>query len=401
MISNKKVDSVPENAAHYDYKKIRKLYKKLGCPKGFYNPCTAPIDKAALFVEVSQRSTGKTTNWLLWGLCLFWQYGIVTHYVRRTEDEIMPKNSKGLYDVILDNGYIDKLTDGEYNSIIYRARRWFLCHINDDNVIDRTHPDYCMFMCSVDKAGTLKSSHNAPKGDFIIYDEFIPTSINYIGCDFVQFCDLCKTIFRDRLSGKIVLLANTIDRENQYFHELEIYDRISTMSIGDNALHTTDLGTNIYVEIVGTPPALKVQKQLYNKMFLGFKNTRLSGITGATTWSVRNYPHIPDIDFTVITRNIYISHNNKLINIEIVSNDLGLCIYMHWATQYYDDSIILVAHEIRNSNELYGIGSNTNLEKLIKKIATDRQIYFASNDVGSFVSNYLSQCGVALPIKNF
>lgn len=393
----KYIDNKQENGLLYDYKKVRKLYKSLNCPKSYYSPAKAPVELFNWCVEVSQRSTGKTTGWLLWGLCMYQLYGTVTHYVRSVESEIMPKVSRSLFSVILDNDYIIKITDGKYNSITYKSRKWYLCKVDDNGDITDIDPNFCIYMCSVDKASNLKSSHNCPTGDLIIYDEFISVS-RYLLCDFVQFCDLCKTILRDRLSGKIVLLANTIDKDNQYFHELEIYERISEMEVGENCLHTTDKGTNIYIEIVGTPTVLKKRKKLFNKMFLGFNNTRLSGITGETTWSVSNYPHIPDMEFTTVFRNIYICHNNKYVNLEIVTNETGPAIYCHWATQIHEDSICLVHHEVTTINDHYGIAEDTCFATLFKYCCAMHRIYFASNDVGAFVQNYLNQCGIRIPL---
>lgn len=393
----KYIDDCAVNGILYDYKKVRKLYKSLNCPRDYYNPCTAPVEKSRWFVELSQRSTGKTTNWLIWGLCMYQLYGTVTHYVRSSECEILPKVSRSMFDVILSNDYISKITDNKYNSITYRARRWYLCKVDEQGDIVETDPNHCVYMCSVDKEIQIKSTLNSPTGDLIIFDEFISAS-KFMYCDFVQFCDLVKTIFRDRLSGKIVLLANTIDKENQYFHELEIYDRLSEMQIGDNCIHVTDLGTPVYVEIVGTPTVLKSRKKRFNKLFLGFKNTKLSGITGESTWSVNNYPHIPDMDYKTVYRNIYICHNNKYVNLEVITNETGVAIYCHWSTQIHEDSIQLVHHEVTSINEHYGIAEDTCFATLFKYCCAMHRIYFASNDVGTFVQNYLNQCGIKLPL---
>lgn len=394
----KYIDNKPENGLVYDYKKVRKMYKKLGCPKEYYDPTTCPIERVSWIVEASSRSTGKTTNWLLYGLIMYWLYGTVMHYVRGTEAEIMPKISGTMYKVIVEKDYISKMTDGEYNNIIYKSRKWTLVHTNDNGDIDKIAPSHCTYMCCVDKAGQLKSAHNEPLGDLIIFDEFI--SINFRAfCDFIPFCDLCKTILRDRLSGKIVLLANTIDKEHQYFHELEIYERINELDIGENCIHTTDGGTNIYIEIVGTPVVLKSRKRKFNKMFMAFKNPRLAGITGESTWSIRQYPHVPDTDYKTIFCNTYISHNNKLVRLDIVHNDFGTCIYAHWATKYHEDSILLVSREVQSPQERFGLADETSLGGLIREIALRHKLYFSSNDVGTFVQNYLNQCGINIPLS--
>lgn len=390
----KYIDNKKENGIKYDYQKIRKEYAKLGVPSEFFNPCHTPLAKAAWQVLLSQRSTGKTTNVLLLALVMYKLYGTQAHYCRYCDYEIAPKLCRTMYDVIIDNGYIAKLFDDKYNAIKYRARKWFLCKIDENGDEVAVDENYCTFMFAVQSASDLKSSHNAPAGDLIIYDEFIQQDVR-ARCDFVEFCDAVKTIFRDRLSGKIFLLANTIDKENQYFHELEIYERLSEMQIGDKITHTTERNTQIYVEIVGVAPVLKSRKKLFNKMFLGFKNSRLSGITGETTWSIKNYPHVPEDKYEIIFNKFYIEHNNKLVRLDFVLNDdKGLCCYVHFATKTYDDSIICVTKSPARGQEYYGIADTTKIGQLFKQLCTAHKVYFAANDVGSFVQNYLNQCKI-------
>lgn len=392
----KYINDKQECGIKYDWKKVRNKFKELEIPNEFYNPCTAPLDKASWFTLISQRSTGKTTNVLLLGMVLNQMYGTQIHYVRNFETEIMPKHSKNMFSVIVENDYISKLTNNEYNNVLYKSRKWYFSKVNERGEIEKIADEYFLYMCSVDKAGNLKSSHNAPKGDIILFDEFISISYRYI-CNFVEFCDLCKTILRDRLSGKIFLLANTIDKEHQYFHELEIYQRISQMQIGENALHTTDKGTKIYIEIVGAPNVLKKRKVEFNKLFLGFRNTRLSGITGETTWSIKNYPHIPNCEFKSLYRKIYIYNNNKLVNIEFVYNELGICLYCHWSTYLHEDSKILITTTPLQPNEYHAIPDNK-IGKLIICLFKKHKVYFSSNDVGSFVQNFFNQCGININI---
>ena len=96
-----------------DWKAIFELYNKLGCPKEYYNPSTLPIDKAAFFFLTSERNTGKTTNLLLITMLLWQKYGMISGYLRQREEEVTPKELKNLMNVILANGYIKKITDGE------------------------------------------------------------------------------------------------------------------------------------------------------------------------------------------------------------------------------------------------------------------------------------------------
>lgn len=383
-----------------DWKKVRKIYKSLGIPKQYYDPTAAPLEKAAWFVNCSERSTGKTTAWLILSLICYWEFGTVMQYVRSRADMIAPKNSGGMYDVIKEFGYIEKITGGQYNSIVYKAKKWYLTKTDADGNILLMDSNNCTFMCSIDKAGDLKSSYVCPTGDLIIFDEFIDAKLIYRPNEFVFFCDLLKTIFRDRLTGKVVLLANTIDKYSQYFHELEIFERISEMQLGDNCLYTTDKGTNIYIELVGVVPTLKKAKKLFNKTFLGFNNEMLSGMTGESTWSIHNYQHIPseteeDSKIKIKYEHIYISHNNKLARLDIIEHPvLGMLLYVHWATRLHPDSIIFTLKDMYDPRCIYGIPTDMPVGKFVQKMFRRRKVYYAANDVGSFVENFMIQAGL-------
>ena len=107
-----------------------------------------------------------------------------------------------------------------------------------------------MMMLSIDKHLDYKSVYNCPTGDIIIFDEFIGNY--YYRNEFVNFNDLLKTIIRERQSPIIVMLANVIEKNSQYFNELEIYDNIQRLHQGENEIITSERGTKIYVEIQRT-----------------------------------------------------------------------------------------------------------------------------------------------------
>ena len=116
----------------------------------------------------------------------------------------------------------------------------------------------------------------------------------------------------------------------------------------------------------------------------------LGAITGSTTWAVKNYPHIEKSDNTkVLSRNHYIKYSNKLVNLELATTGVGLCVFVHWATRTYDDSIIYTTGEIRRPLDRYKIG-HTKLDSQIWKLFQQNKFYYATNDVGSFVESYIN-----------
>ena len=391
----KYINDNPEFGIQYDWKKIRKEFDKLQIPADVYDPTTAPLEKAKYFVETSERNIGKTTNWLLLGMIMNDMYGTIIQYIRQTENMIMPKSLKNLFSVIVECGYISKITDGKYNNVIYKSRRYYYTLTDESGKVIEQAAEHFMFCGNIEKAEDLKSSYNAPTGDLIILDEFIGKY--YYPNEFVRFCDLVKTIIRGRRSPIIVMLANTINPHSMYYNELEIYDDIQQMQIGEKRMIETSRGTKVYIEIIGATVEKKRKNNIINQLFFGFRNPMLGSITGEN-WAVKCYPHIPELPdqsaeegdyIEIVSREMYIYYNNKYVRMDLVRHyQLGLCLYLHWATRTYNDSIIFTAVDRQDARYRYKLGSGK-LQKFVKQLFAENRVYYASNDVGSFVESYL------------
>lgn len=390
--NNAYIGGLEKNGLKYDWKKIRKLYKSLGIPSDFYNPTEEPLESHKYFPVFSMRSIGKTTDVILLGMCMHALYHTQIIYIRQIEEMIVPRATKNLFEVISDPqfGYIKKLTEGKYNGITYKARRWYYCNYSEDGKLLDIAPDHFMFMCSVDKANNLKSGFNAPLGDLLIFDEFINPV--YMPDEFVSFCDLVKTIIRDRQSPIIFMLANTIDRESPYYHELEIYEEVRDMQPGERISKTTLDGTPIHVTYISPNIKKKSALQKVNKLFFGFQNKKLGSITGVD-WSIKPKPHIPKStpeQVFYIVDNLYIMSHGRYLKIDIVQHeDLGVCGYIHWATRIHDDSIILTTDEITDKRFFYGLGPR-GIQVIIAKLIAANKFYYASNDCAAFLSHYVN-----------
>ena len=116
----------PNKGIIVDWKKVFNYYKQLNCPNTVYNPCKIPFESAKYNVLLSERSTGKTTNVLLIGMILYFMYGIVLQYIRSNEDMIERQTLNELFKTILEFGYIEKMTDGEFNNLYYYGKKWTL-----------------------------------------------------------------------------------------------------------------------------------------------------------------------------------------------------------------------------------------------------------------------------------
>ena len=390
METIKYIDNNKEHGIKYDFNAIQKELNKLRCPAGVYNPFRSHIIKSGKwFVDLSERSTGKSTNWILLGMCMNKLYNTQVIYIRETVDMIRPAHSSQLFKTILEYDYISKLTEGAYNSVKYQSRKWFYYNTEKQTQADEPF----MLALSLDENILNKSSLNAPRGDLIIFDEFI-SHHNYAN-QFIDFCDTLKTIIRERDSALIVMLANTIDRHSFWFKELDIYEQIQKMEIDTANEYTNHGGTKISIALMGKKAnQMPEHRKEHNRKFFGFLNPKLNSITGGD-WAMRIYPHPPkaleDDKPQRISFNRYIRHNNYLLNIELYkSNELGLYCICHKAGQTYNDSIIYTLEDIAAKNERYKWGERK-IDKLLYKLLKGNKWYYATNLEGSLMDNYIME----------
>lgn len=375
------------------FRKYHSIIKKAKVSDPIYDPTTVPIYNAKYFVLLSDRSSGKTTNWLIIGMIMNQMYGTVIQYIRQTEDMIAPSVAGEIFRVILsyNNGYyVEAVTGGKYRGIYIHWKKAYFCNYDDKGKPCDIAPDPFLQFLSIDKNFDYKSSYNAPKGDLILFDEFI--SKYYRPDEFVDFSDLTCTIIRKRKTPIIVMLANTINYNSTYFKELEVSKDVKKMKVGQKGIFETEKGTLIYVELI----ALKQStiKQEINRFFYGFSNPKLAAITGGEiAWAFDPVPHIHNSETDeVINRIFRIDTGDILLQLDIVkTEDRGLIINCHECTKTYKDSIIFTLGEISATNQIYGLGKNNPYAALIWRLYEQNKFYYDSNETGSLVKNYLKQ----------
>lgn len=376
----------------YDWKAIEREYKKLGVPDLWYKPPFPALPRNKYFVGLSDRSTGKTTNWLLVGLCMNKLYGTIVQYVRSTEGELSPSHAEKLVEVVrsYNNGeYIRKLTDGRFNSIYYHWKKFYYCTIDENGRRTEIATTEIIQCLSIDRADDYKSTYNAPLGDMILLDEFI-SRFNRID-ESIAFLDLTKTIFRDRHSGFIVMLANTIKLTSPYFDDYEIGRKIRNMQKGEIRQVITDKGTRFFVEIIDAEITRSKARQEMNSLFYGFNNPKINAITGEGLYAYESVPHIPprDDSWYCIERDLYIETGLDLLQVEYCYNDaLGYHFEIHAATRTYNDSYILSLDVTQDKRYLWGFG-NKKLRAIFARFIAERRITFSSNEIGTVFNDYV------------
>lgn len=393
MIKPEKIQYIngdPSLGILINWDRVRKHYKKIVTVKGYHNPLEERPEESSYYIDLSDRSRGKTTNKLIVGLILFAMYGINTVYMRSKSEDLEKRNVSTLYDVILECGYLGKIFGDRWNAIEYRGYKWYLMRTDEDGTITEKCADFATISIATDRAMRYKSRLVLPRGDFIIYDEFIEPDYNTSNMEYFQ--QNLKTIIRDRKSAVIMMSANTIDLNSPWFYDFGIRKDIKEMQQGD-VRRIEKNGSIFLVQILAA--AQSEAKQSYNKKYLGFaKGKKLQSISGAETWEVRQYPHICrtwDVKQR-FTRCIYVQHLGDLLNFEIAEiADIGICALCRPATRTYPDSVIFTCGEILDDRYIFRCGSSKHPAGIIWKLYQQNRIFYANNECGELLQNFVRQ----------
>ena len=377
----------------YDLTKIAKEYKKLKIPSEFDFIDFNRIENNSYIIDLSPRSVGKTTCYLLLGLVYNKLYGTHIVYIRENSDMIKASIVQDLFKVILsykDGYYLKKITDGKYTGIYYHWRKLYFCNYDDKgNVTDKTAEPFLDFL-SITEHETYKSTLNLPTGDFVIFDEFISRYYTTNAC--YMFLDTLKTVFRKRKSGKIFMLANNTNINSPWFEELTIYKQIRTLKKGQTIDCKSDGGTTFSIHFIN-PENQKEQKE-QNRLFFGFNNPKLSAITGVGEWNVEEVQHIPkDFDFVLQFKKMFIRvAPSEYVSLELGTHDDEPCALVKRATRIFDDDIVFTLSDKNEyKNGFYKFGDDKMLSLVIEYIEQNR-IYYSTNEVGNDFKNYVRLC---------
>ena len=369
-----------------DWKSIFELYNKLGCPKEYYNPSTLPIDKAAFFFLTSERNTGKTTNLLLITMLLWQKYGMISGYLRQREEEVTPKELKNLMNVILANGYIKKITDGQYNGVRYWARHYTFVRW-DASGKKEAESDPFLWVGDIQENLNYKSTLNLPTCNMVIFDEFIEGS--FLPDEFVTMLDLHKTISRNRSGLKWFMCANTTNYYHEYFQEFLIQEEVLNCAENDSFIKVTQLGTSVYYHRVG---AMDPAKVIVNREYYGFNNPKLKSITGGG-WSMKAYQHWRAGDERkVVERNHFILFMERYYMLEFgTSEKVGPHVFVHIAKNPpKPGAVIYTIGEITSRFMFYRFGSGK-FSKILWDLYDKNKWYYSTNDVGFSVESYVNR----------
>lgn len=390
------IDNDPNLGVDYDWDLIAKTYKSLGVPPEYDITEILPLGNDALkwYIANSERSVGKTTNVLLVGMVMYALYGTVTQLIRHTIDKASYYET--LFDTIVaynQGQYIKKLTNGEYDSVKYHWKAFYYQRREKNGKYTRADDPFCVSLAA-DECYNLCSFYEAPRGDWIVLDEcFNETNKPE---EFVHFCHLVKTIVRERISDKIIVLGNNLDINNIWYRQLMIHNEVRKLRKGQSKIVKTSEGMPIFVVFMEN--RLPQKRRVFNKLHFGFNNPQLNAITGNGNWNVKMYPQACMLkDRERICRGIFFSyHDDLFLEAEFVNSKSGVYILIHPSLESTSrQGEVLYTLLFPNAdNELY-FGHDKLSRKIIDFIRKKRVVY-ADNETGDLFAKYIFE---ALGVK--
>ena len=338
---------------------------------------------------IGERSNGKTYACLKYALENYIKYGKQTAIVRRWQVDLKGRRASTLFDALISDGTVSKLTDGEYNLIHYWSGKWYFANRDEDNgktIYDSAKPFAYAFTLS-DNEHDKSTSY--PMINTVVFDEFL-TRQSYLADEFVTFMNVLSTIIRQRDDVKIFMLGNTVNKHAPYFKEMGLF-RIKDMKQGTIDVYKYgDSGLKVAVEYCASMGKVKSSAP-----YFAFNNPRLQMInTGA--WELDIYPHLPrEYKYTHqdIVFQYFIEFEDNILHCEIVQKNNAVFTFIHTKTTPLKEGVEDIIFTLKNDpRPNYYVSLLRPVDEISKQIIVffkKEKVFYQDNEVGEIVRNYI------------
>lgn len=339
-------------------------------------------------VIFGERSNGKTYSVLKYAVKKFHESGEQLAIVRRWQDDFTGKRGATMFDALVSNGEIARITGGAWTGVYYYGARWYLSKIEDEKrVTSETPIAYGFSITSMEH----DKSTAYPDITTILFDEFLTRSA-YLPDEFVLFMNVLSTIIRHRTNVKIFMLGNTVNRYCPYFSEMGL-THIKEMKPGDIDVYRYG-NSKLTVAVEYTAPNSRGKE---SDLYFAFDNPKLSMITGGA-WEIAIYPHCP-VKYTPaeILFTYFIEFSGDTLQCEIVLHDDLYFTFVHRKTtplkEPETDLIYSPEFSPRPNWRRKITKPTSDIERKIADFYLKDKVFYSDNEVGEIVRNYLIWCG--------
>lgn len=361
----------------------------------YWSPDRIDETYAKIKIIYGLRSKGKTTGCLLKGLknrLNDEDRKPQTAYIRRWEEEIKPKTDIGsLYDGILSFFNLDYESGGKYNTIIYKARKFYLARQKDGvtEYIDEKPLTICFAISQNEHYKSL----SFPDVTTVVFDEFMSENHMYLPNEFKRYTSVISTIVRSRDDVDIYLLGNTVDLNCIYWNEFRIVELFKKIKPGELVHykpqnHVTDIAIE-YTD------GANVNGRVLN-VYTDFDSSN-SDMINKGKWDTDNYPHLPcGYLNTDVVYSFIVEFNYELYQGDIIQIDDNIFIYIHRKTTPIKDEendTIYTQEPGITRNRVVGFNNpQTKIQRLITTLFNNRKVFYQDNLVGDAIDAYIKCC---------
>ena len=362
---------------------------------------------ASYYMVVGERSNGKTYASLKHGLTKFFKDGSQIGYIRRWGEDIKGRTGATIFDALIANGEIEKLSNGKWNGVYYYSGRYYLTKVNKDGTSVKSLDPFA-YAFALSEMEHYKSS-SYPWIRTIIFDEFLSRTRGLGDDEFVLFMNMLSTIIRDpsRDDVEIFMLANTVNWDSIYFKEFGI-DNIRQMEQG--TIDVYQYGNSKCSLAIEYCESRKTRESEINDRYFAFNNPRLKMITEGA-WEMDIYPHCPcKYKPENVVFSYFINYNDELLQADVINGgyemdednrrikeqDNVYFTFIHRKTTPINDEdedlIFSNVHSPKYNQRLNMFKPTDNLGRNIKQFFTDNRVFYQDNVVGEIVNNYMIWC---------
>ena len=342
-------------------------------------------------VVISERSNGKTYAVLERIIKRFFQKGEQGAIIRRWAEDFKGKRGVSMFNALIENGLVEKYSNGTYDSIYYYSGRWFFAKKYEtdkgETKLEKMDEPFCYAFALTEMEHDKSTSY--PKIETILLDEFLARS--YIPDEFILFMNVISTIVRLRKTPKIFMMGNTISHYCPYFDEMGL-KHIKQMRQGSIDIYTYDKGLKVAVEYCN--PMAKDSKE--SNVYFAFDNPRLKMITEGS-FEILPYPHLPEkykpneIMFTY-----FIEYDKELFQCEMIATENLYFTYIHRKTTPIQDNSKDLIYSLDITPTIYHRKNILiPIDKIGQKILQffkDRLVFYQDNEVGETINMYIETC---------
>lgn len=337
---------------------------------------------------IGERSNGKTYSALDMMLEDYCTRGWENVYLRRYREDITSTEMSDLFEAHEKNNRILHWSNGKFTRVYYSRSRFYLANYDDNGKPILDERPFCRTMSLTNYQRYQGKPY--PFINNIVFDEFM-TRNGYLPNEFAMFRSIVSTVFRDeRPNGKVIMLANTVNKSCPYFTEMGL-NHVWKMEQGSSEIYTYGKsGLKVFVAYLESSAKYGGKE---TDRFFAFDNPAMNMITTGA-WEMAVYPRLPD-GYEPTRKDIiqwfFIRFENWVIAGRIVSAKEGEYIYFTpWTSALKDDDIVYTTKpDVRDTWRMSLTKQSDKLSMIICKMIRQNQCFFANNETGEVLRNYL------------